>query len=192
MTMTERTILVATPSQTVGPFFSHALPWPDGSYVVPEDHPGAIRVEGRVYDGVGAPVADALIETWQADADGRFSHPDDPRGAAASGFRGFGRCPTDADGGFFFVTLKPGAVPGPHGHAQAPHIDVSVFARGLLNRLVTRIYFPDEAEANAADPVLASIADPAARDTLVARPEGDVLRFDIHLQGEHETAFFSI
>ncbi len=185
--------LSPTPSQTIGPFFSHALPWPDGPFVVPEGHPGAIRIEGQVLDGAGAPVPDALVETWQADAGGRFAHPDDPRGPVdGGGFRGFGRCPTDADGRYHVLTVKPGPVPGPDGGVQAPHVDVSVFARGLLNRLVTRCYFPDEAEANAIDPVLASIEDPAVRATLVATAAGDALRFDIRLQGEHETAFFAV
>ncbi len=183
--------LPPTPSQTVGPFFGFALPWPDGPYVVPADTPGAIVLTGRVLDGDGAPVTDALVETWQADSDGRFAHPDDPRGPASGGFRGFGRCPTDGEGRYRIVTLKPGRVPGPDGAAQAPHIDVSVFARGLLQRLVTRVYFPDEAEANAADPVLARV-DPDRRHTLVARQEEGGYRFDIRLQGADETVFFSI
>ena len=108
------------------------------------------------------------------------------------GFTGFGRCATDAEGRFEFVTVKPGPVPGPDDRLQAPHIDVSVFARGLLNRLVTRIYFPDEAEANAGDPVLALIEDEAERQTLIAGQEDGALRFDIRLQGEGETAFFAI
>jgi protocatechuate 3,4-dioxygenase, alpha subunit len=179
-----------TPSQTVGPFFSHALPWVDGPYVVPEGTPGAIWLRGTVSDGAGQPVPDALIETWQADPDGRFGHPDDPRGAVA-GFRGFGRCPTDQAGGWAILTRKPGPVPGPGGTTQAPHVDLSVFARGLLDRVVTRLYFPDEAEANAADPVLAMIADPD-RATLVAEATGDGYRFDIRLQGDRETVFFAV
>jgi protocatechuate 3,4-dioxygenase alpha subunit len=181
-----------TPSQTVGPFFAICLPWADGPFVVPEGTPGEIVVHGRVLDGAGEPVPDALVETWQADPDGRFGHPDDPRGPARGGFRGFGRCPTDAQGQWAVVTLKPGSVPGSDGTSQAPHIAVSVFARGLLHRVVTRIYFADEDEANAADPVLAAIEDPARRATLVARREGDGYRFDIHLQGERETVFFAV
>ena len=107
-------------------------------------------------------------------------------------FSGFGRSGTDAGGTFSFVTFKPGPVPGPKGSLQAPHVMVSVFARGLLRRLVTRIYFPDEEEANAADPVLSSIEDEQYRRTLVAHIEGDALRFDIHLQGEDQTAFFEL
>ena len=184
--------LPVTPSQTIGPFFAVGLPWPDGPNVVPEGTPGAVRVGGRVVDGAGDPVPDALIETWQADPEGRFAHPDDPRGPAASGFRGFGRCPTDAEGRWAIRTVRPGPLPAPGGGLEAPHINVSVFARGLLNRLVTRVYFPDEPEANAADPVLASIPEAAARARLVAMAEGDRLRFDLHLQGDQETPFLAI
>jgi len=190
--------LPLTPSQTVGPFLAIGLPWPDGPYVVPEGTTGAITIFGRVLDGAGQPVPDALIETWQADPDGRFAHPDDPRwagaGAAAAGFRGFGRCPTDPAGRYQIVTLRPGALPCPDGGTEAPHLDVSVFARGLLDRVVTRIYFPDEAAANAADPVLSAIGDPDRLSTLVATtaPGGapGQFRFDIRLQGSRETVFF--
>jgi len=188
-----------TPSQTVGPFLAIGLPWPDGPFVVPPGSPRAIAITGQVVDGSGAPVPDALVETWQADPDSRFDHPDDPRGAAAPkvpSFRAFGRCPTDADGNYQICTLRPGPLPCPGGGAEAPHLDVSVFARGLLDRVVTRIYFPDEAEANAADPVLAAICDPDRRATLIARAEADrpagEFRFDIWLQGEHETVFFDV
>jgi protocatechuate 3,4-dioxygenase alpha subunit len=184
--------LPETPSQTIGPFFAVGLCWPDGPEVVADGTPGAVWIGGRVLDGAGEPVADALVETWQADPEGRFAHPDDPRGPAGSGFRGFGRCPTDAEGRWAVRTVKPGPVPLPEGGLEAPHLNVSVFARGLLNRLVTRVYFPDEAPANAADPVLASVADPAARERLVAAPEGDRLRFDIRLQGAQETPFLAI
>ena len=206
-----------TPSQTVGPYLSLGLTWTDGADVVPEGTPGAITVTGVVYDGNGDPVTDAMIETWQADPDGRFDHPDDPRGAAAPavpGFRGFGRSVTDAEGRWWVRTVKPGALPAPDGgaeaphgvdvrsaeaphgadvrSAEAPHINVSVFARGLLDRLVTRIYFPDETAANDADPVLAAVpAD--RRDTLVATGSGDgVLRFDIRLRGAGETVFLIV
>jgi protocatechuate 3,4-dioxygenase, alpha subunit len=183
--------LPITPSQTVGPFFGHALPWPDGPYVVPDGTPGAVWLRGRVLDGAGEPVPDALVETWQADPDGRFTHPDDPRGPA-TGFRGFGRCPTDPEGRYAILTRKPGPVPGPDGRPQAPHVDVSVFARGLLDRVVTRAYFGDEERANAADPVLASVTDADARATLVAEPTGDGYRFDVRLQGDRETVFFDV
>jgi protocatechuate 3,4-dioxygenase, alpha subunit len=185
-----------TPSQTVGPFFAMRLPWPDGPFVVPEGTPGAVTIIGRLLDGAGNVIPDGLIETWQADPEGRFAHPDDPRGPSASGyrsFRGFGRCPTDPDGSYRIVTVKPGPLPAPDGGTEAPHLNVSVFARGLLDRLVTRMYFPDEPEANAADPVLSSITEYSRRDTLVAVAEpGGVLKFDIRLQGDGETVFFDV
>ena len=184
--------LPATPSQTIGPFFAVALIWPDGPDVVPEGTPRAVRIGGRVLDGAGDPVPDALVETWQADPAGCFAHPDDPHGPAGTGFRGFGRSATDADGRWAVRTLKPGPLPAPDGGTEAPHLDVSVFARGLLGRVVTRIYFPDEAEANAADPVLASIPDPRVRERLLALPDTEGLRFDIHLQGDQETPFLAI
>ncbi|HEX5493911.1 MAG TPA: protocatechuate 3,4-dioxygenase subunit alpha [Mycobacteriales bacterium] len=183
-----------TPSQTVGPFLHIVLPWPDGPDVVPAGTPGAFVVSGTVRDGNGDPVADGMVETWQADPDGRFDHPDDPRGQAGPslpGFRGFGRCPTDGAGRFWVRTVKPGALPSPDGGMQAPHLDVSVFARGLLHRLVTRVYFDDEPRANAADPVLGSV-DPAARPTLIATGAPDGYRFDIRLQGDGETVFFAL
>ncbi|MGH8960114.1 MAG: protocatechuate 3,4-dioxygenase subunit alpha [Jatrophihabitantaceae bacterium] len=181
-----------TPSQTVGPYLTMVLPWPDGPDVAPEGTPGAIRIDGRLTDGAGEPVPDGLIEIWQADPDGRFDHPDDPRGAVSSGFRGFGRSETDADGAFWFRTLKPGPLPTADGAVEAPHLDVSVFARGLLNRLVTRVYFPDEPAANAEDPVLSSL-EPADRALLTAVPEEDgTLRFDLRLQGDDQTPFFAV
>jgi protocatechuate 3,4-dioxygenase, alpha subunit len=164
-----------TPSQTVGPFLHLVLPWPDGPDVVAEGTPGAITIAGRVLDGAGEAVPDALVETWQADPS--------PEG----GFRGFGRCPTGADGGWWIRTMKPSSVDG-----QAPHVDVSVFARGLLDRVVTRVYFADETAANDADPVLASLPDPARRTTLLAGPADGGYRFDIHLQGPDETVFFDV
>lgn len=177
-----------TPSQTAGPYLSLGLTWPDGHLVVPAGAPGSIVVAGLVTDGDGAPVTDAVVETWQADPEGRFDHPDDPRGASGSGFGGFGRCLTDAEGRFRIVTVKPGAI----GDGQAPHIDVSVLARGLLDRVVTRIYFPDEEAANAVDPLLAEVP-PQRRHTLVAVPEEPgVLRFDIRLRGAEETVFLAI
>jgi protocatechuate 3,4-dioxygenase alpha subunit len=166
---------VTTPSQTVGPYLAIGLPWPDGPDVVPEGTPGRIRISGRLLDGAGEAIPDGLIETWQADPDGRFG----------TEFRGFGRCPTDGEGAWHIVTVKPGRL----GDGQAPHIDVNVFARGMLNRCVTRIYFADE--DNAGDPVLATV--PAARrHTLVAERGPDGYRFDVHLQGERETVFFAL
>ena len=179
--------LPVTPSQTIGPFFAVGLLWADGPDVVAEGTPGAVRIGGRVLDGAGDPVPDALVETWQADPAGRFAG-----GSGASGFRGFGRCATDAEGRWAVRTLKPGPLPAPDGGLEAPHLNVSVFARGLLNRLVTRIYFPDEPDANAADPLLASIPDPRVRVRLVATPDGDRLRFDIRLQGDRETPFLAL
>jgi|tagenome__1003787_1003787.scaffolds.fasta_scaffold20801207_1 protocatechuate 3,4-dioxygenase alpha subunit len=184
--------LQLTPSQTVGPYYSIGLTWEDGSFVVPERAAGAFWIRGRVFDGDGEPVPDAVIESWQADPEGRYNHPDDPRGAEAHDFRGFARAPTDAEGRFGIHTVKPGPVPGPDGSTQAPHIEVSVFARGLLNRVVTRIYFADEGERNAADPVLQSVPE-ERRATLLAEPvPEDGYRFDVHLQGEGETVFFAI
>jgi protocatechuate 3,4-dioxygenase alpha subunit len=169
-----------TPSQTVGPYLSIGLTWDDGPEVVAADTPGAFWIRGEVRDGAGELVRDALVETWQADPDGRFG----------GAFRGFGRCPTDDDGRYAIRTRKPGVVPAADGTPQAPHLDVSVFARGLLHRVVTRIYFADE-PANAADPVLSSV--PADRwNTLIAQPAGDGYRFDIKLQGDDETVFFRL
>lgn len=182
--------LPLTPSQTVGPFFAHALPWADGPDVVDDGTPGALWLRGRIVDGAGDAVTDALVETWQADPAGRFDHPDDPRGAVP-GFRGFGRCPTDADGCFAVRTCKPGRVPGPGGALQAPHVDVSIFARGLLDRLVTRCYFADEQAANAEDPVLGRLP-PADAATLLASPTDDGYVFDVRLQGDGATLFFSV
>jgi protocatechuate 3,4-dioxygenase, alpha subunit len=185
-----------TPSQTVGPYFSFGLttPWPEGVNAVEPYHGDAIEIHGQVFDGNGAPVPDAMIEIWQADPNGRFNHPDDPRGAAVfEGFTGFARCGTDDDGRWAVRTLKPGPIPAAQGDGdQAPHIAVTVLARGLLRQLNTRLYFGDEAQANAADPVLASLPDDA-RATLIAEPVEDRrYRFDIHLQGADETAFFEL
>jgi protocatechuate 3,4-dioxygenase alpha subunit len=190
--------LIPTPSQTVGPFFHLALDRPDWSDLTRDGPAGErIVVTGQVRDGDGMPVADACLELWQANAAGRYAHPDDERRDKPldPNFRGFGRVSTDADGRFRFTTIRPGAVPGRGNALQAPHIAVAVFARGLLRQLVTRIYFADE-PMNETDPVLASIADPAVRDTLVARriaaAEPPTYRFDIVLQGDGETAFFEV
>ena len=164
----------ATPPQTIGPFFHIGLDAPGPEQLVSAEHPDVVRIEGRVLDGAGHPVDDALIEVWDAD-----------------GAR-FGRCATDAEGRYHFLAGKPVSGSAARAPGEAPHLNVSVFARGLLDRLVTRIYFPDQAAANAADPVLSTIADPGARATLVARAEAGALRFDIHLQGEQETVFFAL
>jgi protocatechuate 3,4-dioxygenase alpha subunit len=177
-----------TPSQTIGPFFHDALLNEDRSELVSPDHPRAVRIDGTIYDGAGEPVPDAMVEIWQANEEGRYADTSDD----LKTFSGFGRSGTDVDGWYSFVTIKPGPVPGHDGSLQAPHIMVSVFARGLLKRLVTRIYFPDESESNARDPVLSSIEDPEFRKTLVAHDEGGALRFDVHLQGDNQTAFFEL
>ena len=185
--------LGTTPSATVGPYLAIGLTWADGPYAVDEGTPGAIWLRGRVFDGNGDLVPDAMIETWQADPDGFFDHPDAPAGERRPGFRGLGRSHTvEPAGEYAVLTLKPGRVPDGAGGLQAPHVDVSVFARGLLDRVVTRIYFADETEANATDPVLASLPDDASRATLVARPAGDGYVLDIHLQGDDETVFFAV
>jgi protocatechuate 3,4-dioxygenase alpha subunit len=158
-----------TPSQTVGPYFSLGLLDRPANELVA----GGIRITGRVLDGAGDPVPDALVEIWQADEEGRY-RPD----------FGWGRSGCDAEGRYSFVTRKPGAVDG-----QAPHLTVMVFARGLLKPVLTRMYFPDEQAANADDPVLAA---PEGGSTLVARPVEDRLEFDIRLQGEAETVFFAV
>jgi protocatechuate 3,4-dioxygenase, alpha subunit len=183
--------LPVAPSQTLGPFFSIGLPWPDGELAVTEGTPGAFRISGRVIDGAGDPVPDAMVELWQADPHGNFGHPDDPRGGRSTGFRGFARCPTDALGKWFALTVKPGRFPAPDGSEQAPHIAVSVMARGILTRLATRIYFEDEQEANDRDPVLSSLPE-ERRSTLIATRVDDGYHFDVHLQGELETVFFDV
>jgi protocatechuate 3,4-dioxygenase, alpha subunit len=173
----------ATPSQTVGPFFAAALPYSDGPRVVPEWHPDAIRIHGVVSDGAGEPVPDALLEIWQAGPDGTVPVAKGGLVRDEYDFAGFGRCPTDAMGHYCFSTLKPG---GP-----APHVAVTLFARGLLKQVTTRIYFPGEA-GNDTDPVMSGV--PAGRrGTLVAVRDGDrSYRFDVHLQGHEETVFFAI
>jgi protocatechuate 3,4-dioxygenase, alpha subunit len=186
-------IFPTTPSQTVGPFFAIGLPWERGPFAVAPDMPGAVTISGTVYDGGGEPVPDSLIETWQADPQGRFADLHgygDP--SQVEGFRGFARyAREDGDGTYEIVTVKPGPVPGPGGTTQAPHIDVSVLGRGMLRRCVTRIYFADEPEANAGDPVLARVPE-HRRATLLAQPVDGGYRFDIRLQGSNETVFFDV
>ncbi|WP_332681386.1 protocatechuate 3,4-dioxygenase subunit alpha [Bosea sp. (in: a-proteobacteria)] len=182
-----------TPSQTIGPFFAYALtPRAYGGKELATEQVASeavagerLRVEGVVYDGDGVSVGDAVIETWQADAEGRFN------AAGNAGFTGFGRAETSAEGVYFIETIRPGALPGLNGVMQAPHLTVSVFARGLLIRLATRIYFDDE-PGNAQDPVLALV--PAERRaTLIAKRGADgVFRLDIRLQGKSETVFFDV
>jgi protocatechuate 3,4-dioxygenase, alpha subunit len=191
-----------TPSQTVGPFFAPSLtpgkdyPWhqPIGNDLTTPDASGErIRIEGRVLDADGAPVNDAMIEIWQADAAGRYAHPADQQRPNAT-FIGFGRSGTDGEGRFSFNTIKPGAVAGPDGRQQAPHILVAVFARGLPRHAYTRIYFSDES-ANGQDSILALV--PADRHaTLIAKRDekggSPLYVFDIRLQGDNETVFFDV
>ena len=189
------------PSQTVGPFFLHCLLRPDACrnvLVRPETAGERIRIEGRVLDGDGVPVPDAIVEIWQANGRGRYNHPADARDAAAldAGFVGFGRSGTDEAGRYWFETIRPGAVPidAEGTQMQAPHLCVIIAARGLLNHLATRLYFADE-PANATDPVLRRV--PAARRaTLLAQPHGGdgqrLYCWDIHLQGADETVFFNL
>jgi protocatechuate 3,4-dioxygenase alpha subunit len=186
--------LTATTWQTVGPFFSLGFGWMTIDDLAPDGVSGdRVTIEGHILDGNGQPVPDALLELWQANAHGRYAHPDDTRDKPVEpAFRGFGRVPTDAAGRFRFRTIKPGPVPDPEGRPQAPHILVSLLARGLLLRLVTRIYFPDE-PANDWDAVLSLVA-PERRGTLVARPAGGQghLSWDVVLQGPGETVFFDV
>jgi protocatechuate 3,4-dioxygenase, alpha subunit len=186
--MSDAEKLVATPSQTVGPFFRigmESLYTPD----LAPDKANRIVISGRVLDGDGAPVNDAILEIWQANAHGKYAHPDDARALPlTAGFTGFGRVPTDAEGKFRFSTIKPGSVPGPGGLAQAPHLVVAVFMRGLLIHLLTRVYFPDE-PGNATDPVL-QLVPADRRATLVARRSAEGLEWDVILQGANETVFF--
>jgi protocatechuate 3,4-dioxygenase alpha subunit len=191
--------LQMTASQTVGPYLHIGMSWLDNGNLAGEHASGErVTIEGRVFDGNGMPVPDGMVEIWQANAHGKYAHPDDTRELPLeSGFRGFGRMPTGADGSFRFTTVKPGPVPGPDGAMQAPHIVVAVFMRGLLKQLVTRMYFPDEA-ANAGDPVL-NLVPAERRATLVARPvagRNAVLEWNIAIQGEAsgqgETVFFDI
>jgi protocatechuate 3,4-dioxygenase, alpha subunit len=194
--MAER--LIATPSQTVGPFFHLALDRKEWADLARENPQGErIIIEGRVVDGDGAPVGDACLELWQANGAGRYAHPDDARSEVPLDphFRGFGRVSTDADGRFRAATIRPGQVPGRGNTLQAPHITVALFARGLLKPLYTRIYFAGD-PANEADPVLQTIDDPGRRATLLAgrndQAGSAVWRFDIVMQGERETVFFDL
>lgn len=185
--------LQATTWQTVGPFFRIGLEWLyKDNLVGPEVSGERIVIQGRVLDADGTPVPDAVLEIWQANPAGKYAHPEDPQDKPlAKGFDGFGRIPTTEDGSFRFTTVKPGRVPGPDDTLQAPHIVVSVFMRGLLRRLIARIYFPDD-PANAEDYAL-NLVEPARRATLIARKSAersDLLEWDVILQGPNETVFF--
>jgi len=188
------TELPLTPSQTAGPYLKIGLlDGPLTSRLVDESDPRAIRISGVLLDGAGDPVADGLVEIWQANAAGRYAHPADEREEIPleDGFAGFGRSGTEDSGRFEVVTVKPGRVPWVDGRLQAPHLLVGVFARGLLRRVATRMYFPDEGTANAEDPVLLGL-EPHERATLVARADDGALRFDIVLQGAGQTTFFAV
>jgi protocatechuate 3,4-dioxygenase alpha subunit len=188
----------ATPSQTIGPFFHRALLREGWHDLAARGAAGErVAIEGRVIDGDGAPVSDAMIELWQANAAGRYDHPEDLQESKQldPNFHGFGRVATGPDGRFRLRTVKPGPVPGSDDALQAPHINVSIFARGLLKRLVTRIYFPGE-PLNDADALLSALP-PDRRATLIARvadagPAERVLHFGIVLQGDNETVFLDV
>ena len=194
-TVSPKTPYVQTPSQTVGPFFHYALPYEAGPNLVTAETKGEhIIIEGRVFDGDGLPVTDALIEIWQANAAGRYDHPEDGQDKPLDAtFGGFGRAPTDEEGTFRFFTIKPGAVPGLHNEMQAPHINISILARGVLKRIATRLYFADEAEMNRVDPVL-NLVPEGRRKTLIAERDAasPVYRLDLVIQGENETVFFDV
>ncbi|HET6147020.1 MAG TPA: protocatechuate 3,4-dioxygenase subunit alpha [Polyangia bacterium] len=168
---------VRSAAQTIGPFFEFALPWPDGPHAVAPGTPGAFWIEGRLLDGAGAPIDDGMIETWQL---------------GPPGIRGFARSATDAEGRYAILTVKPVSIAGGGGMVHAPHLAVSVFARGLLKRAATRIYFPDEEAANAADATLMIVGDDAVRATLMAASSERGYRFDIRMQGRGATVFFDV
>ena len=175
--------LVPTPGQTIGPFFGYALPFAGDSELVPRGHPGAVRLHGRVLDGLGQPVPDALLELWQAGPDGRVVQQEGSLRRDGWTFTGWGRAATDDTGHYRFTTLTPGAEPG-----RAPFFAVTVFARGLTNRLFTRAYLPADAAVLAADPLLSAL-DPDERSTLVTVTDAHGFVFDVRLQGEGETVF---
>lgn len=193
-----------TPSQTIGPFAAPCMtpneqgktsyPWSqliNGDLVTPDAVGERIRIEGRMFDGDGAPIDGILFEIWQADGQGRYPHPRDPRRTNAS-FKGFGRAESDTSGSFVFDTVKPGRVPGPNGALQAPHILVAIHMRGILQHVFTRIYFSDEA-SNADDPIL-QLVPADRRQTLVATrdPAKALYHIDFRIQGDRETVFFDI
>lgn len=186
--------LQASTSQTVGPFFIIGCTWLNRSEIAGEGVAGErVTIEGRVVDGDGNAVPDALLEIWQANSQGKYAHPDDTQNKEIEpNFQGFGRIPTDDAGKFRFTTIKPGPVPGPDGKPQAPHLAVSVFARGLLRRIVTRIYFPDES-GNSEDYVL-NLVEPERRGTLIAKKAATpgLLEWNVVLQGDGETVFFDV
>jgi protocatechuate 3,4-dioxygenase, alpha subunit len=188
------TEVALTPSQTSGPYLVIGLiGGPISSRLVDESDPRAVCLTGLLLDGAGEPVPDGMVEIWQANAAGRYAHPADDREEIPleEGFTGFGRSATDDGGHFELVTVKPGRVPWVDGRLQAPHLLVGVFARGLMKRVATRMYFPDEDAANSEDPVLLGL-EPGERAALVARDDDGALRFDIVLQGLDQTTFFAV
>lgn len=187
--------LQATTSQTVGPFFKIGLSWRYSDSLAAAGVSGErVAVQGRVLDGDGNSVPDAIIEIWQANSQGKYAHPEDVQDKPTeAGFTGFGRVPTDAQGAFRLTTIKPGPVPGPKGEVQAPHLVISLLMRGLLRRLTTRMYFPDDSH-NASDPIL-NLVPTARRATLIARQNASdpgLLEWDVVLQGPAETVFFDL
>jgi protocatechuate 3,4-dioxygenase, alpha subunit len=187
--------LPATTWQTVGPFFSIGFSWLYRDNLAGPGVSGErVEISGRILDGDGNPVPDGIVELWQTNSQGKYAHPDDPQEKKVEeGFTGYGRVPTDGAGRFRFTTIKPGRVPGPDGNLQAPHLEISIFTRGLLRRLVSRIYFPDEI-SNAEDFALNLVED-GRRGTLIAkRMDGrsGALEWDVILQGPGETVFFDV
>ncbi|MGD0570597.1 MAG: protocatechuate 3,4-dioxygenase subunit alpha [Candidatus Sulfotelmatobacter sp.] len=187
--------LQATTSQTVGPFFKIGFEWLYRDKLVGEGVSGdRVTIQGRVLDGDGLPVPDAIVEIWQANAHGKYDHPEDTQDKPLEpGFNGYGRVPTSMEGMFRFATIKPGPVPGPNGEEQAPHLVISVFMRGVLRRLVTRMYFPDDAR-NSGDQIL-DLVEAARRSTLIAKKTAGgsgSLEWNVILQGPEETVFFDL
>jgi protocatechuate 3,4-dioxygenase, alpha subunit len=188
-------ILQGTPSQTVGPYFKIGLQWLHCDNLAPEGVCGErVVVQGRVLDGDGVPVPDAVLEIWQANSHGKYVHPEDQQDKPLDPrFRGYGRVPVNHDGVYRFSTIKPGPVPGPEGKEQAPHLVISIFMRGLLKRLVTRMYFAGDGR-NSADPIL-NLVETERRTTLMASPSrggSGLLEWNVLLQGANETVFFDI
>jgi len=183
--------LFASGNQTVGPYLHIGLNWLKTTDIAGKGVKGErVAIAGRLLDGDGVGVNDGVIEIWQANAEGKYAHPEDTQQKPLEkGWRGFGRIFTNAQGGFRFTTIKPGRVPGADGRLQAPHLVVSVFMRGMLKHLMTRIYFADEAAANAEDAVL-KLVPAARRATLLPKRVGKTLQWDVVLQGKNETVFF--
>ena len=183
--------LRGTTSQTIGPYLRIGLEWMVIEDLAPSGVPGErVRIEGRVVDADGKPVNDTALEIWQANSHGKYASPEDTQDKPLEqAFRGYGRSLTDEAGAFRFRTIKPGRVPGPDGKLQAPHLTVTIFMRGLLKQLQTRMYFPDDA-ANADDAVL-KLVPAERRSTLIARKRADgALEWNVVLQGKNETVFF--